>query len=83
VNVQVIADPAGRLIWASPALPGARHDAGAAGEHAIPEALATTGVTAIADTAYHGLGAHIRVPHRRSRYNRTTRRFARRELSAG
>jgi hypothetical protein len=24
VNVQVIADPAGRLIWASPALPGAR-----------------------------------------------------------
>ena len=29
VNVQVIADPAGRLIWASPALPGARHDAGA------------------------------------------------------
>jgi hypothetical protein len=31
VNVQVIADPAGRLIWASPALPGARHDMGAAG----------------------------------------------------
>jgi len=28
VNVQVIADPAGRLIWASPALPGARHDPG-------------------------------------------------------
>jgi DDE superfamily endonuclease len=24
MNVQVIADPAGRLIWASPALPGAR-----------------------------------------------------------
>ena len=36
VNVQVIADPAGRLIWASPALPGARHDAGAAAEHGIP-----------------------------------------------
>jgi hypothetical protein len=33
VNVQVIADPAGRLIWASPALPGARHDMGAAREH--------------------------------------------------
>ncbi|WP_040924376.1 IS5/IS1182 family transposase, partial [Saccharomonospora iraqiensis] len=29
VNVQVLADPAGRLIWASPALPGARHDMGA------------------------------------------------------
>ena len=31
VNVQVIADPAGRLIWVSPPLPGARHDLGAAG----------------------------------------------------
>jgi hypothetical protein len=30
VNVQVLADPAGRLVWASPALPGARHDLGAA-----------------------------------------------------
>ncbi|GAB3286101.1 hypothetical protein GCM10027456_81930 [Kineosporia babensis] len=36
VNVQVISDPVGRLIWASPALPGARHDAGAAREHGIP-----------------------------------------------
>jgi hypothetical protein len=26
VNVQVLADPAGRLVWASPALPGATHD---------------------------------------------------------
>jgi hypothetical protein len=34
VNVQVISDPMGRLIWASPALPGARHDMGAAREHA-------------------------------------------------
>jgi hypothetical protein len=39
VNVQVIADPAGRLIWASPALPGARHDMGAAREHGILDAL--------------------------------------------
>jgi hypothetical protein len=39
VNVQVIADPAGRLIWASPALPGARHDMGAAREHGIIDAL--------------------------------------------
>jgi hypothetical protein len=33
VNVQVLADPAARLIWASPALPGARHDMGTAREH--------------------------------------------------
>ena len=43
VNVQVTADPAGRLIWASPALPGARHDAGAAKEHGITAALAGSG----------------------------------------
>ncbi len=26
MNVQIITDPAGRLVWASPALPGAVHD---------------------------------------------------------
>jgi hypothetical protein len=30
MNVQVLADPAGRLVWASPALPGAVHDLTAA-----------------------------------------------------
>ena len=39
MNVQVIADPAGRLVWASPALPGARHDMGAARDHGILDAL--------------------------------------------
>jgi len=34
VNVQVLADPNGRLIWASPALPGARHDMGAGSDTA-------------------------------------------------
>src|SRR6185312_3929598 len=45
VNVQVVADPAGRLVWASPALPGARHDMGAAREHGIIDALNAAGVT--------------------------------------
>lgn len=35
VNVQVIADAAGRLIWASPALPGSVHDLTAARTHHI------------------------------------------------
>lgn len=83
VNVQVIADPAGRLVWASPALPGARHDAGAARHHGLPEALAAAEVTAFADTAYGGLGPAIRAPFRRSRYDRATRKFARRNLSEG
>lgn len=83
VNVQVIADPAGRLIWASPALPGARHDAGAAAEHGIGKALADANITTYADSAYHGTGVTVRVPYRRVRYDRGTRKFARRSLSAG
>jgi hypothetical protein len=82
VNVQVIADPSGRLIWASPALPGARHDAGAA-EHGIGKALADANITAFADTAYGGAGATVRVPFRRVRYDRGTRKFAARSLSIG
>src|SRR5919107_6174735 len=39
VNVQVIADPAGRLVWASLAVPGSRHDIAAAREHGILDAL--------------------------------------------
>lgn len=34
VNVQVLADPVGRLVWASPALPGARHNMGLRGSTA-------------------------------------------------
>jgi hypothetical protein len=83
VNVQVIADPAGRLVWASPALPGARHDAGAAAEHGIGKALADAKITAFADSAYGGAGATVRIPYRRVRYDRATRKFARRNLSIG
>ena len=46
VNVQVIADPAGRLVWISPVLPGARHDLGAAREHGIIDALTKAEVPA-------------------------------------
>ena len=63
VNVQVMADPAGRLMWASPALPGARHDMGAAREHGLIDALRATGITVIADNGYRGAG--FEVPQRR------------------
>ena len=59
-----IADPAGRLVWASPTLPGARHDMGAAREHGIIDAIADAGVRAVADTAYQGGSPAIRVPQR-------------------
>jgi hypothetical protein len=77
VNVQVIADPAGRLIWVSPALPGARHDMGAARAHGIPAALEAAGINALADTAYQGAGPAVRVPHRRRRKDTGTGRFGR------
>ena len=65
VNVQVLADPAGRLIWTSPALPGARHDMGAARHHGLLDVLETAGVRVLADSAYRGAGANVEVPQRR------------------
>ncbi len=40
MNVQVLTDPLGRLLWASPALPGSTHDLTAARAHRIIDALA-------------------------------------------
>ncbi len=67
MNVQVLADPAGRLIWASPALPGSRHNIAAPGEHDILDALAQAAICAVADTGYQGAGPTARVPQRRRR----------------
>ena len=75
LNVQVIADPVGRLVWISPVLPGARHDMGAAREHGIIDALDAAGITTIADTAYQGGGWAIRVPQRRRRLDPDTGRY--------
>jgi hypothetical protein len=77
LNVQVIADPAGRLVWISPPLPGARHDMGAAREHDIIHAITEAKITAIADTAYQGGGPAIRVPHRRRHLDPDTGRYRR------
>ena len=77
VNVQVIADPVGRLVWISPTLPGARHDMGAARGHGIIDAFAEAGVRAVADTAYQGGGPAIRVPQRRRRLEVEAGRYRR------
>jgi hypothetical protein len=69
LNVQVLADPAGRLIWISPPLPGARHDMGAAREHGIIDALAAADIAALADTAYQAADPAIRTPQRWRRLN--------------
>lgn len=63
MNVQVIADPLGRLPWVSPAVPGAVHDVRAAREHGTIGALAAAGVSCWADKGYRGAGGTVRVPY--------------------
>lgn len=63
MNLQVISDPAGRLLWASPALPGAIHDIKAARTHGIINALEEAGVECWADKGYRGAGGTVRVPY--------------------
>ena len=75
VNVQVIADPAGRLIWASAALPGSAHDLTAARAHGIIEALSRKNVMAFADKAYQGARGGVRTPFKRHRYRPTLSRW--------
>lgn len=67
MNVQVLADPLGRLICASPALPGAVHDLTAARTHGIIDiidALTAAGVRVWADKGYQGAGSTVIVPYR-------------------
>ena len=80
VNVQVISDPLGRLIWVSPPLPGARHDLGAARDHGILDAMQTADVRALGDTGYQGAGPAVTVPQRRRRKDPATGKY--RPLSA-
>ena len=68
VNVQVIADPAGRLIWASASLPGSVHDLSAARAHGIIDALSSATVMTFADKAYQGAGGSVRTPFKRHRH---------------
>lgn len=59
VNVQVVTDPQGRLLWLSPALPGRAHDLTAARTHRIIRICERQGVPLLADLAYQG-GGHWR-----------------------
>ncbi|MFC7713595.1 transposase family protein [Nonomuraea recticatena] len=68
VNVQLLADPVGRLVWASPALPGAVHDVSAARTVGLIDALTSAGVKTFADKGYQGAGGTIRTPFKRHRH---------------
>jgi len=74
MNVQVLTDPFGRLLLASPALPGSTHDLSAAREHGIIEALTGAGLRCWADKAYQGAGGTVRVPFRGRRLKKWKRR---------
>lgn len=74
INVQVLTDPFGRLLWASPALPGSAHDLTAARTHGIVEALTDADLKCWADKAYQGAGGSVRVPFRGRRLKRWQRR---------
>lgn len=62
MNVQVLTDLCGRLLWASPALPGSTRDLTAARTHDIVAALAEAGLKCWASKAYQGASGSIRVP---------------------
>ncbi len=53
MNIQVLTDPFGRLLWASPALPGSTHDLTAARTHGIVDTLAEAGIKCWADKTPH------------------------------
>ncbi|MEV6423678.1 transposase family protein [Streptomyces sp. NPDC051662] len=54
VNVQVVTDPAGEVLWISPVLPGRTHDLTAARTHCIIRICERLGVPILADRAYQG-----------------------------
>ncbi len=56
VNVQVLTDPAGEVLWITPALPGRTHDLTAARTHRIIRISERQGVPILADRAYQGAG---------------------------
>ncbi|MBQ1022786.1 transposase family protein [Micromonospora sp. C95] len=68
VNVQVLADAAGRLVWTSAALPGAVHDLTAARTHGLIDALTSANVLTVADKGYQGAGGSVRTPFKRHRH---------------
>lgn len=77
MNVQVLTDPFGRLLWVSPALPGSTHDLTAARTHGIVDALAKAGLKCWGDKAYQGAGGPIWGPFR----GRCLKRWQRRHNS--
>ena len=64
MNLQVIASPAGEILWASGALPGSVHDLTAARIWGIVRRLAAAGLIVLADKGYTGADGPVITPYR-------------------
>jgi len=82
VNVQVVTDPAGEILWLSPALLGRTHDPTAARTHKILRICARQGVPILADMACIGAGDWVTTAKRRRPGSELTPHRADRALSA-
>jgi transposase len=84
VNVQVVSDSEGKLLWISPALPGRTHDLTAARTHRIIRICGRQGVPVLADRAFLGGGPWVTTPVRRPPHQdlNPTQRTINRALSA-
>ena len=65
VNVQVVTDPGGHVLWISPALPGRAHDLTAARTHRIIRICERQGIPILADRAYQGAGPWVTTGRKR------------------
>ncbi|MCD0485003.1 transposase [Streptacidiphilus sp. ASG 303] len=65
VNLQVVTDPQGEIVWISRALPERTHDLTSARTHRIITICERLGIPALADLAYTGAGGTFAVPTRR------------------
>ncbi|CAM5259734.1 IS5 family transposase [Streptomyces xanthochromogenes] len=65
MNVQVVTDPEGKILWLSPALPGRTHDLTAARTHKFLRICERQGVPVPADIAYIGAGYWVTTAKRR------------------
>lgn len=65
MNVQVLSDPAGRLVRASPALPGSVHDLTAARTHHLIDTLTSHNVMTLADKGCQTAGGTVFTPFTR------------------
>jgi hypothetical protein len=64
MNLQVIASPAGDIVWVSGALRGSTHDLRAARIWGILRELAAAGLVVLADKGYQGAGQPLIIPYR-------------------